>query len=181
MIGPSLICLGVSWMRRGPGWACALDGYPPPTALGRLAHAAPAALVLTAAVTGPGRDGRVNQEREPSAVDRGGDLGVGGECRLPGERAAGPASDLVRGVGGAQAQLVGEGGERLLWYRLPCGAGVLDAAPGGQGVRGLVQHDLHDRAAPGRQQLPGDEQLGGPLPAGPSRTHRSGQWWPRSR
>ena len=44
------------------------------------------------------------------------------------------------------------------------GAGVFDAAPGGQGVGGFVQHDLHDRPAPGGQQLTGDEQLGGTLP-----------------
>ena len=49
---------------------------------------------------------------------------------------------------------------RLLWYRLPAAPGAFDAAQVGQGVRGFVQHDLHDRAASGRQQLAGDEQLG---------------------
>ena len=30
-------------------------------------------------------------------------------------------------------------------------------------VGGLVQHDLYDRAASGRQQFPGNEQLGCPV------------------
>lgn len=44
---------------------------------------------------------------------------------------------------------------------VPGGAGVLDAALGGQGVGGLVQHDLHHRPASGGQQFPGDEELRG--------------------
>ncbi len=77
------------------------------------------------------------------------------------EGAERPARDLVRHIRTAQAQFGGQGDEPLVVIAVPGGAGVLDAAPGGQGVRGLMQPDLHDRAAPGRQQLPGNKQLRG--------------------
>ena len=145
------------------GLAGALGSDPPPAALGGFARAV-AALVLAAVVrpAGAGRAGQVGQEREPGRVDPGGHLGLGVVGGLPVQGAVRPAGDLVRHVRAAQAQLGRQGDEPLVVVAVPGGAGVLDAAPGGQGVGGLVQHDLHDRAAPGRQQLPGDEQLGGP-------------------
>ena len=162
MIGPSSICLGVSWRRRGSGWhAHSTATRRPPRLAGLPGPSPPWSSPPSPPTAGAVRAGQVDQEREPGRVDPGRHLGVGVVGGLAVQGAVRPAGDLVGHVGAAQAQLGGQGDEPLVVVAVPGGAGVFDAAPGGQGVGGLVQHDLHDRPAPGGQQLPGDEQLGG--------------------
>jgi hypothetical protein len=155
MIGPSSICLGVSWMRRGSG---RLDGDPLSAAPGRPAGFA-VALVFATASTAAGA-ARAGQEREPGAVDSCGNVGITVVGGLANEGAVRPSADLVRHVRAAEAQLGCQGHEPLVVVAVARRAGVFDAAQGGQGVGGLVQHDLQHGPAPGRQQLARDEQLG---------------------